>query len=50
MLCPICSQTTIIEQADDSFYKIMKCLSCGWWQFLKNLNKKPVEDAGYINN
>lgn len=41
MLCPQCNQSELfITQAEDSYYKVIKCPCCLFQRWLNNLNKK----------
>lgn len=40
-MCKRCGKKQAqIETAPDSNYKIVRCLSCQWWMWLKWYNKK----------
>ncbi len=40
LMCKRCGKKQArIETAEDSNFKIVKCLACGWWMWLKWYNK-----------
>ena len=39
MNCPRCHNNCRIEQGEDSYYRVMRCLTCGWSRLIAHLSR-----------